>query len=94
MGKQLVSILAGQSLHVTFVDPQSSLAALLSLILAEDGSQITRAVCGNEAEQLNLDDWRVQAVRSAAGEVERTEERREELNDDGALSPSPRPGAG
>ncbi|BGP44533.1 hypothetical protein JCM10450v2_000347 [Rhodotorula kratochvilovae] len=93
MSKQLVQLsLPGPggaaSVHATFISPLASLEDLVAAILAEDGPQIKRTVCGKDHAQADdLALWRVQRVLKSAPNAERSDEDLADLEGDGLLPP-------
>ncbi|TNY19577.1 hypothetical protein DMC30DRAFT_400040 [Rhodotorula diobovata] len=93
MSKQLVQLsLPGPggaaSVHATFASPSDSLEGLVTTLLAEDGAQIKRTVCGRghaQADDLGL--WRVQRTLNSSPNSERTDEELADLEGDRLLSP-------
>jgi len=93
MSKQLVQLsLPGPggaaSVHATFASPSDSLEGLVTTLLAEDGAQIKRTVCGRghaQADDLGL--WRVQRTLNSSPNSERTDEELADLEGDRTSSP-------
>ncbi|GAA5889934.1 hypothetical protein JCM5296_003653 [Sporobolomyces johnsonii] len=91
MSKQLIQLcLPGpaSSVHATFIDPASTLAQLVEQIVAEDGQQIRRVVCGRvpgDAEE-DLGSWRIQRVLKSPPNCEWNDEELAAMGD-GLLPP-------
>ncbi|GAA5859773.1 hypothetical protein JCM1840_006447 [Sporobolomyces johnsonii] len=91
MSKQLIQLcLPGpaSSVHATFIDLASTLAQLVEQILAEDGQQIRRVVCGRgpgDAEE-DLGSWRIQRVLKSPPNCEWNDDELAALGD-GLLPP-------
>ncbi|GAA6056774.1 hypothetical protein JCM3770_006127 [Rhodotorula araucariae] len=93
MSKQLVQLslpgpAGAASIHATFISSSRSVEDLVACILAEDGPQIRRVVCGREqstADDVSL--WRIQRVLRSSLNAERNDEELAGLAGDGLLPP-------
>lgn len=72
------------SVHATFVPASATLDKLVRQLLAEDGPQIRRTVCGKteDAQAQRPELWRVQKVLRSAPNADRSDEELARVRDD------------